>query len=295
MTASTNATGQLPASRGLLRPEEFARLVRFGEVVPSGPAAEWVERVWSTAWDLPAGVTRTTSLIPHPSIDLTAERGGVARAGGRGDGVWLTGVVTTRFDVALSGSGGAAGIKFHPGGFTAWCGVSAARLTDRVLPAASLLAGAEALRELPADAHAAAPALLDFVEARAADAEPVPTRLRQALALVQRPAVTRVDDLAEHCGCSIRSLQRLLRRYVGVGPKWLIRRQRMHDAVAALDAGTTETLAELATRLGWYDQSQFARDFTRLVGVSPASYRDRSCATAEPPRRPSAIGSERNR
>ena len=50
----------------------------------------------------------------------------------------------------------------------------------------------------------------------------------------------------------------------------------MHDAVAALDAGATEGLADLAARLGWYDQSQFARDFVRLVGVSPGAYRDRS-------------------
>jgi len=87
--------------------------------------------------------------------------------------------------------------------------------------------------------------------------------------------VVRVDDLARRCGCSVRGLQRLTRRYVGVGPKWLIRRQRMHDAVAALDGGSTETLAELAVRLGWYDQSQFARDFTALVGSSPVAYRAR--------------------
>lgn len=275
MTARTNATGRLPASKGLLRPEEFARLVRFGEVVPSGPASVWVERIWSTAWELPENVTRTTSLIPHPAIDLTVERGGILRAGGTGDGAWLTGVVTSRFDVTMSGTGGAVGIKFHPGGFTAWSGIGARLLTDRVVPAESLIPGSDALRDIVPDAEAAAPALLDFVVARAAEAEPVPAPLRRALALVRSPELTRVDELAARCGCSVRSLQRLLRHYVGVGPKWLIRRQRMHDAVAALDAGTSETLAELAARLGWYDQSQFARDFTRLVGVPPTSYRDR--------------------
>ncbi len=288
MAASTNTTGRLPASKGLLRPEEFARRIRFGEVLPSGRVSEWVERVWSTAWDLPAGLSQTTSLIPHPALDLTVERGGIARAGVRGDGVWLTGVVTSRFDVRLTGSGGAVGVKFRPGGFTAWSGLAADRLTDRVLPAGALIEGADALRALSPDAAEAAPVLFGFVDDRAGAAEPVPALLRQALDLVMRPAVIRVDDLAEHCGCSVRTLQRIVRHYVGVGPKWLIRRQRMHDAVAALDARPDESLAGLAARLGWYDQSQFTRDFVRLVGVSPSVYRDRSGAPAA-----SGLGFER--
>lgn len=280
VAASTNTTGRLPESKGLLRPEEFARRICFGEVRPSGPASSWVERVWSTAWDLPPGLTQTTSLIPHPAIDLTVERGGLTRAGVRGDGSWLTGVVTKRFDVTLTGAGGAVGIKFRPGGFTAWSGLAADRLTDRVLPADSLIEGAESLRGLPPVAEEAAPVLLGFVEDRAGAAEPVPAQLQRALDLVLQPVVTRVDDLAERCGCSVRTLQRIVRHYVGVAPKWLIRRQRMHDAVAALDARTDESLAELAVRLGWYDQSQFARDFARLVGISPSAYRDRSGSPA---------------
>ena len=275
MTASTNATGALPTAKGLLRPEEFAQQVRFAEAPPSEAAARWVERVWSTTWSMPSDQVSTTSLLPHPSVSLTVERGGVAREGSQGDGVFVTGVVTGRFDVARSGSGGAVGLKFRPGGFTAWSGIAAGTLTDRVLPAASLLPATRALAGLPLDAELAAPYLSAFVEKLGAGRPGIPEPLHRALQLVLDPLVTRVDQLAERCECSVRALQRLLQRYVGVGPKWLIRRQRMHDAVAELDAGGVDSLAELAVRLGWYDQSQFARDFTRLVGVPPASYRDR--------------------
>lgn len=224
---------------------------------------------------MPPDQVRTTSLLPHPSVSLTVERGGVAREGSQGDGVFVTGVVTGRFDVARSGRGGALGLKFRPGGFTAWSGIAAGTLTDRVLPAASLLPATAALARLPLDAELAAPNLSAFVERLGSGRPGVPEPLDRALQLVLDPLVTRVDQLAERCECSVRTLQRLLQRYVGVGPKWLIRRQRMHDAVAELDAGGVDSLAELAVRLGWYDQSQFARDFTRLVGVPPASYRDR--------------------
>ena len=275
MTASTNATGALPTAKGLLRPEEFASQVHFAEADPSAAAAVWVERIWSTVWSMPSGRAATTSLLAHPSISLTVERGGVQREGSRGAGVFVTGVATARFDVTRSGTGGAVGLKFRPGGFTAWSGIAANELTDRVVPAEHLLPGADALADLPLDATRAAPALNAFVAERGAGRPAIPAALQQALDLVVDPAVTRVDQLAERCDCSVRSLQRLLRHYVGVGPKWLIRRQRMHDAVAELDAGGVDSLAELAVRLGWYDQSQFARDFATLVGMSPSSYRDR--------------------
>lgn len=276
VAASRKATGRLPASKGLLRPEEFARRVRFDEVAASGPAARWVERVWSSSWDLPDGSELTTSLIPHPAIELSVERGELSRAGHTGDGVWLTGVVSHRFDVTLRGSGGVVGIKFLPGGFTAWSGCAAHRLTDRVVPADDRIAGADSLSPSELSATASAAALLGFVDANANAAEPIPDLVERVFSLLGEPSLTRVDLLAERCDCSIRALQRILRRYVGVGPKWLIRRQRMHDAVAALDAGSAESLAELAARLGWYDQSQFARDFVGLVGVSPGAYRDRA-------------------
>lgn len=283
MAASTNATGRRPEAKGLLRPEEFARQVRFADVPATGRAAGWADRVWSTSWRMPPGRTATTSLIPHPSVSLTVERGDVDRAGSSGDGVWLTGVVTTRFDVRRSGTGGAVGVKFRPGGFTAWSGVPADRLTDRVVPARELIAAADDLAGLPLDAEASAAALLKFVEQHGAGRSGVPDAVTRALQVLNDPGITRVDALAAACGCSVRTLQRLLRRHVGVGPKWLLRRQRMHDAIDALDGATAEPLADLAVRLGWYDQSQFARDFTALVGVPPGTYRDRSGDAASGP------------
>lgn len=265
-------------SKGLLQPEDFARRVHFDEVPASGPAAAWVERVWSASWELPDGVSATTSLIPHPAVEISVERGQLARAGRDRDGVWLTGVVTSRFDVTQFGRGGVLGLKFRPGGFTAWCGVPADELTDRVEPAGDRLGGMDALRDLPLAASESASAMLEAIVAGADAAEPIPALVENAMRWVKGPTMTRVDQLADCCGCSTRTLQRIVRRYVGVSPKWLIRRQRMHDAVAALDAGTDENLAELAARLGWYDQNQFGRDFVQLVGVTPGAYRDRSDA-----------------
>jgi AraC-like DNA-binding protein len=59
---------------------------------------------------------------------------------------------------------------------------------------------------------------------------------------------------------------------VGVSPKWVLARYRMHDAVGELDAGYAGALADLAARYGWFDQAHFTRDFSRLVGEPPSAY-----------------------
>ena len=40
--------------------------------------------------------------------------------------------------------------------------------------------------------------------------------------------ITRVDDVVERLGLNKRSLQRLFSQYIGVSPKWVIKRYRLH-------------------------------------------------------------------
>jgi AraC-like DNA-binding protein len=101
--------------------------------------------------------------------------------------------------------------------------------------------------------------------------------------LADRTLLT-VAEAARRHGVSVRTLQRVFTHYVGVGPKWVLARYRMHDVVAALDAGDDGTLTDLAVRFGWYDQAHFTRDFVALVGATPGQYRARPDGPAAPPR-----------
>lgn len=93
----------------------------------------------------------------------------------------------------------------------------------------------------------------------------------------QHPEMTRVADIAERFGLSERSLQRLVQRRIGLTPKWLIQRRRLHDAVGRLrdhhssDAAST-SLADLAGYLGYADQAHFTRDFQRVTGATPGEF-----------------------
>jgi AraC-like DNA-binding protein len=95
---------------------------------------------------------------------------------------------------------------------------------------------------------------------------------RMARAMLDDPSIARVEDLTERFGMSARTLQRLFRRYVGVGPKWVLQRYRLHEAAERIADGYSGDWAALALDLGYFDQAHFIKDFKALVGCSPAEY-----------------------
>ena len=98
----------------------------------------------------------------------------------------------------------------------------------------------------------------------------------EVAALVSRitddPELRRVDQLSVEAGMTARSLQRLFADYVGVSPKWVMRRARLHEAAERADSGEPVDWAELASDLGYADQTHLTRDFTVTIGVSPSRY-----------------------
>ena len=86
------------------------------------------------------------------------------------------------------------------------------------------------------------------------------------------PGLRRVGQLSAASGMSARSLQRLFADYVGVSPKWVMRRARLHEAAERADSGEFVDWAELAADLGYADQAHLSRDFTATIGVPPTSY-----------------------
>ena len=266
----------------MLRPELLARHVRT-ERWPAGPATtRWVENYWALRWSLPDNVSYSSQTLPHPACSLTVERGEHARpeVAATGTQVVVTGVVTSRFEVDIRGRGWVFGVKFRPGGLVALTGVGPARAwADRTLPAAGIVPDevVTALAGLDADGDpdewvATTEAALGGIP------HPVDDRYGALLAIIsdiladrQLVSVAQVEQRHHVTG---RTLQRWFMHYVGVGPKWVLARYRMHDVVTAIDGGYAGPLTELAHRYGWYDQSHFTRDFTTLVGIPPSRYRD---------------------
>ncbi len=271
----TTEPGRTPTSTtaGVLRPDQLARHVHLERSECSPDLSPWVENYWSLRWDLPADTSFVSSTLPHPACNLSVERGH-QRADVGDDPVVVTGVATKRFDVTIREHGWVYAAKFRPGGLAALTGTHARDVRDVTVPATAVFdeATTDALRELTGVSDGQR--LFDEVLGRLAG---TPTHdyllvLEVISTMLEDRSLLRVAEVETRCGIGTRTLQRLFERYVGVTPKWVLSRYRMHDVVSDLDAGYGGSLADLATKYGWFDQAHFTREFTELVGVPPGAY-----------------------
>src|SRR6202012_2324321 len=85
--------------------------------------------------------------------------------------------------------------------------------------------------------------------------DPVAAQVAELVALITSDSsLQRVAQLAVVSGLSVRSLQRLFSDYVGVSPKWVMRRARLHEAAERADSGDPGHWAALAADLGYADR-----------------------------------------
>lgn len=83
------------------------------------------------------------------------------------------------------------------------------------------------------------------------------------------------EDAARHAGVSPGHLSHLLRERTGRSFTDLLREARLDQACALLEDGAN-TLADIAGRCGFCDQSYFTRVFRAAKGVTPGGYRRRA-------------------
>ena len=248
---------------------------------PSGDLAEYVEHYWSVTWDLRGKEPYRAETLPHPSVHMVFGSGGSATVGGPS---------TAKFSRLLEGTGGVFAAKFTPAGFHPFFGDSMSRLANRTLEIESIFSEMrrDLVREISlrtSDEHRI-PLLEKFLHSFNPASDPNVVAINRIVyAIAADRNILRVDDLVErHIG--LRSLQRMFSKYVGVSPKWVIQRYRLHEAAEQLATANVESYLDLALELGYSDQSHFLRDFKAIVGVSPAAYvkasRANTAATGHP-------------
>lgn len=96
------------------------------------------------------------------------------------------------------------------------------------------------------------------------------TTIVQAIGALQLPP----QQLGDTLGFTRRTLERKLKREVGVSPGQLVAYARLNLARHGLFS-TTLPLAEIALQCGYYDQAHFTHAFRALAYETPAAYRKR--------------------
>ncbi|MFI0975739.1 DUF6597 domain-containing transcriptional factor [Streptomyces sp. NPDC021093] len=276
-------------TRGIVAASELFTHVRFRRREPAEPLRPYVEHYWLIDWDL--AEPYLTHVVPHPSVNIVFQRYGQTEdsaAMGFGE---VAGIGLELFTQKLEGCGRVCGIQFRPGGFRPFLpGRPVSELTGRRVPLAETFPGFAATPPAvlgPQEEDARVAALDDFLLALGPAADP---QAERAMALADRirrdRSIRRVDEVAGTAGVSVRQVQRLFAAYVGVSPKWVILRHRIHEALERAGTGATTDWAGLAAELGYSDQAHLVRDFTTRIGVPPTAYAAATSA-APPPSPPS--------
>ncbi|OMB96053.1 AraC family transcriptional regulator [Mycobacterium sp. NS-7484] len=238
---------------------------------PSDEAGRFVEHFWSVSWDRREAGPFESTVITFPAMHLTREWGDDGlRHGHRLPATLLHGVVPKVFRITISGRGAVVGARFRPGGFTARFGGDAAAMTGRVVSVSELSGAPVVLGETVASAHAGLEAVIG------ATAEPLDDSYRALCALCERMSADgslhRVEQVMQYSPWSTRTTQRVFQRYVGVTVKWVLCRYRLQQAALEIETTPDLDFADLAVRLGWYDQAHFTKDFRSMLGCTPGEY-----------------------
>jgi len=239
---------------------------------PSPELTSLLRRFWVPVWSVPSGQEAPQKVLQYP-VCLVVISNGYAR---------FYGVVSGLSTTTLAGQGWAVGLMLAPAAGYLIAGPIDA-FSDRHVHLSEVLgADGEGLvgrvRAVMADdphdvtAHRAAVAGVEDTLRRFLPVDLEGELVNAVVAYIETaPDVLRVAQVCERFGLSERGLQRLVRRRLGLTPKWLIQRRRLQEAAERLRDGPT-TQAEIAAALGYADQPHLIRDFARVTGTTPGQF-----------------------
>lgn len=246
----------------------FDRYFAVRAFEPDVDLATVVSHYWVMRWRLPVNVAyRPTEVLPAPMVQafFTAQGG------------FVHGISDGALSYDTAGAGAMAGIAFKPGGFAPYWDGRLRHLRGGRIDLAAVFPEADTrfcrqLLDKPEEqiAHA----LNSLLRSR-----PVQPPIQQlqliadaVAAIMREDGPTTVSALAVELSRSERSVQAAFSRHVGVGPKWLLKRQRLLRAIGRTADTEHPDWAGVAADMGYSSQTHFLNDFKHVVGVTPAVY-----------------------
>lgn len=258
-----------PQSKGHLNPG--ASGLAFDRFELGDGLPDLVRHVWVPRWSVPDGEVRPQRVLTYPALNavITPE---YARLFGPDSRIRVQ---------ELRGTGWAVGILFRPAAAPLLTVTDPAALVPEGEPLADSFPASQ-IRQVMADGYdqdSLTAVLRGWLLPVAAGIDDRGRLVNEACRLAEEdPGLTRAADLAARLGRSPRSLERLVRSFTGLTPKWLIECRRLQEAATTLFGSPGTDLSALAADLGYTDYPHFFRQYQRVLGESPRETRDRAAA-----------------
>jgi AraC-like DNA-binding protein len=256
---------QTETAKGVLYPAAFEKMISFWRINPAEDLHFLIEHYWGVRWDLRGQPSQQQEVLSYPSVHMTFEQGQSR----------FVGVVSTKFIRVVEGHGWVFGVKFHPGAFYILSQSPVVAFTNKTVPIQHIFGEeSHALEQgvwSQPDTEAQIKATEAFLRRQRLKPDPNASLCQEITRCIQlsRELIS-VEQVAAQFHLQKRALQRLFQQYIGVSPKWVIQRFRLHEAAEALSKGADS--ATLAYELGYFDQAHFSKDFKSIVGLSPSAY-----------------------
>jgi AraC-like DNA-binding protein len=227
----------------------------------------FIEHFWVIHWDLRGQAPYRQVVLSHPNVNMVFEKGNTR----------IYGIVKTTSSQLLKDDGVVLGVKFMPGGFYPFWNMPASKLTGHSISFREMFGTEDQALEEEILALEDGKRMVELAEHFFHQRLPewdanVELVNRIVKAISEDRGITKVDDLVCRLSINKRTVQRLFSRYVGVTPKWVIQRYRLHEAAELIEKGQMLDWPKLSLDLGYFDQAHFIKDFKAIIGRSPEEY-----------------------
>ena len=226
----------------------------------------FIEQFWVVNWNLKEQKTHIQQNLPDPNFHLIISN----------EGIKLIGPVSKKYSYKMEGVGRIIGVKFETGALKELLPLPIEEYVDREVLAKEIFGLDFVNNLLSLHKHENDLEVIDYIHDNLASfVQPI----TKSKAITQRLVsliknnenIFTVNQVASYANVSSRTVQRYFSEYVGLTPKWLIRKYRLSRVLDELETNSVNIL-DVVAQLEYVDQSHLIRDFKEILGITPNSY-----------------------
>ncbi len=232
----------------------------------SDKLANLVEQYWLVNWQLDSEHTHTQKNLPDPNPHLFFD----------GTSLKLLGPVSKVYEYQMKNRGAIVGVKFAIGALAEVIDLPMTELIDQERQPDDLLQLDSSkviaqLQQAKNDKQA-----VEILEASLAHLNFTLSDKQQFMQqlfhqIKHNDRINTVEQLASELNTSVRNIQRYCKQYIGLSPKWLLRKYRLHQMLEQIEQGNTDIMS-LVARLDYTDQAHLIKDVKQMLGITPRQY-----------------------